>query len=222
MPRTAIINGFEREIIYTPSLREDVYNINEFSFSISPRDTLLVSTVNKGALRTKQNEPINAIGKMMVFRSSDHFNLYQLFLNLGYLRFTSTVILSINLRDDIKEEVFQIKEEGISVTYVEMGINYFIKMLNENPARFFILNKKTLYIFRDSTYSDINSILRSIGSEGLNLVRGSNQKSHVVSTLELRFFFYLLALKGDNYRAIMNLNSFDELPKSMYLPTRRS
>ena len=55
--------------------------------------------------------------------------------------------------------------------------------------------------------------------EGLNLTRGSNQKSHVLSTLELRFMFYLLALKGDNYKAIMKLNSFDELPKLRYLPT---
>lgn len=79
---------------------------------------------------------------------------------------------------------------GYKVTYVDAsrGINYFIQALNNNPARFFINSKNTLYIFRDSTYSDISTILRSIGSEGLNLSRGSNQKSHIVSTLELRFF----------------------------------
>lgn len=173
-PRTAIINELEREIIYTPILRDEVYNTKDLSFSINPRDTLLVSTVNRTAFRTRLGEPINAICKMMVFRHSEKFKLDNIFLNLGTVGFSSFVILSINLREDLEEESFKIKENGISVTYIEMGINYFIKKLNENPARFFILNKKTLYIFRDSTYSDISSILNSIGSEGINIARGSS------------------------------------------------
>lgn len=71
--------------MHTPSLREDVYDINEFSFSIDPRDTLLVSTVNKSALMTKHNKPINAIGKMMVFRRYEYIKLRVLFNNLCHI-----------------------------------------------------------------------------------------------------------------------------------------
>ena len=154
----------------------------------------------------------------MVFRSKEFFKFEEIFINSGFVGFTLFVILSINLREDLNQEIFKIKEGGVLVTYIEIGILYFIKMLNENPLRFFVLNKKTLYIFRDSTYSDICSILNSIGSEGINLARGSSQKSHKMSKLEFRFMFYLLILAGDKYQSLMKLNSFDELPKLRYLP----
>lgn len=114
-----------------------MYDINEFSFYIGPNDTLLVSTVHKSAIMTKHNKPINAIGKMMVFSRNEYIKLRELFSNLCHLKFINTVILSINLREDIEEEIFQINLDGFKVTYVEMGINYFIRMLNNNPARFF-------------------------------------------------------------------------------------
>ena len=68
---------------------------------------------------TKLNEPINAIGKMMVFSSIEFFKLGELYLNLRHLGFTSTVVLSVNLMDDLKEEVFQIKSNSVTLTYVD-------------------------------------------------------------------------------------------------------
>ena len=176
--------------------------------------------MHRGVLTPEPKEqPLTAISKIMVFNTFEYFKLIELYHNLGFLGITSINILSINLREDLGKEVFQIKTGGISATYVEMGINYFINMLNQDPVRFFITNKKTLYIFRDTTYSDINYILGFIGQYGIKLVRGSNQKSHVISPLELRFMFYLMALTGDGYRSMMKLNSFDVLGKIRYLPT---
>jgi hypothetical protein len=120
------VNGLRRVIDYDPIYRKYVYDVNNFSFSIRPRDTLLAITVNNGVIQNKQNKPVNAIGKMMVINSITEIKLDNLLLNFGHMSIHSTVIFSINLREDIKEEIFQIKNAGITVTYVEIGINYFI------------------------------------------------------------------------------------------------
>ena len=82
-----------------------------------------------------------------------------------------------------------------------------------------VFNKKTLYIFRDTTYSDINYLLGFVGQDGINLVRGSGQKAHVLSALELRFMLYLKALKGNNFKSISKLNNSEVLPKIFLILT---
>jgi hypothetical protein len=91
-------------------------------------------------------------------------------------------------------------------------------MFHENPAGFFNLNKKTLYIFRNTAYYDINYILSCMGTNGINLGRGFSQKSHAVSVLELRFISYLMAMYNFYYSYIFKLNTFNTLPKLRYLP----
>ena len=85
-------------------------------------------------------------------------------------------------------------------------------MLNENPLRYVVSNKKTLYIFRNATYFDINYLLSNIEANGINLGRGSGQKSHKVSPLELRFMVYLMAMFNFDYRYLYELNTFNTLP----------
>src|SRR5260370_34334463 len=180
------VNGVKRVIDYTPVFKADVYDINDFYFPIRSADTLLAVTLMKPTLKNKQNKPINAIGKMMAINCSIRVILADLLGNLENLSINYTAILSINLREDIKEEVFYINSGKFSVVYVEIGINYFIEMVNENPSRYAVLNKNILYIFRNATYSDINYILSQMGEYGINLGRGGTQKSHAVSPLELR------------------------------------
>ncbi len=212
------INGLERVIDYTPIIRADAYDIDNFYFPIRPVDTLFAVTVNNSTLKNKQNKPINAIGKMLVVNSSIQVKLADLLGNLEYLSIKFTIIFSINLRDDIEEEMFSIKSGEFSVVYIEIGINYFIDTLNEDPSRYVGLNKNILYIFRNATYFDINYILSQAGEYGINLGRGSGQKSHNVSPLELRFMSYLMAISNFNYSFIYEINHFNTLPKSRYLP----
>jgi hypothetical protein len=147
--------------------------------------------------------------------------LANLLHNLYCMSVHSTVIFSINLRDDLEEEVFSIKKGNISITYVEIGLNLFMEELTRDPLRYTVLNKKALYIFRNATYFDINYILSHIGINGINLGRGSSQMAHVVSPLELRFISYLMAMFNFNYSYIYELNTFNTLPKGRYLPFYR-
>ncbi len=203
---------------YTPHLRENVYNINEFYFTIRPNDTFLVMSLIGTRLVNKQNKFINAVGKMMVVNTTININLANLLFNLGNLAITSTIIYSINLRDDFKEEVFRIKSGNLSIVYVEIGICHFMVILNSDPLRHSIFNKRSLYILRNGYYFDIKYLLSYIGEGGINLGRGGNQRAHVMSTLVLRFTAYLMAMCGFNYRRILELNTFDTLPKFRYLP----
>lgn len=201
-----------------PCFRDNVYDLNEFSFFIRPQDTLLVTTVNKGNIINKQNKPVNTIGKMLVVFEKTEINLTRLLLKLGDISVNSTYIFSINLREDIKQETFYIKSGMLSITYIEIGVNHFIEMLTINPLRFYFINKKALYILRDGTYSDLNYILSHIGKHGINLGRGGSQKAHIMSPLELRFMAYLMAMYNFDFRYIYSLNTFNVLPKLRYLP----
>ena len=114
--------------------------------------------------------------------------------------------------------MFYLKSGEFSVVYIELGINYFIDTVNEDPSGYVHINKNILYIFRNATYFDINYILSQLGEYGVNLGRGSSQKSHNVSPLELRFMSYLMAISNFDYSFIYEINSFNTLPKSRYLP----
>ena len=83
-------------------------------------------------LVNKQNKPINAIGKMMVINRGININLAQLLLDLNSMGITSTIIYSINLRDDLKVQVFSKESGNLSITYVEIGIRQFMDILNAN------------------------------------------------------------------------------------------
>lgn len=150
--------------------------------------------------------------------STAQIKLAKLLLNLGDMFVNSTFIFSINLREDIMQEIFYIKAGNLSITYIEIGVNHFIEMYTKNPLRFYVLNKKALYILRNGTYFDLNYILSHIGEYGINLGRGGSQKSHIISPLELRFMSYLMAMYNFDFKYILNLNTFNVLPKLRYLP----
>jgi hypothetical protein len=53
----------------------------------------------------------------------------------------------------------------------------------------------------------------------VRIVRGSSQKSHVVSPIDLRLSSYWLILNSMNYQKTFRKNAFNILDKSKYLPS---
>jgi hypothetical protein len=105
-----------------------------------------------------------------------------------------------------------------SVNYVEMGYETFKKIITNPEFKFLEYNKDTLYILRDGSYTDVKKLFSSISGFDVNLGRGGSQKSHIISPLDFRMSFYLMALFNFDYKYIAYLNTFNDLPKDRYLP----
>ncbi len=136
------------------------------------------------------------------------------FMNLDIL-----YICTIVLDDTLECEVLEL-EEPCKVVYMEIGIKFFMERLLDNPDHdFWKYNKNTLYILRDGNYSNLKELFTIIQEEKVNIVRGSSQKSHIVSPIDLRLSCYLMILHNMDFGRIASNNSFNILTKDRYLPS---
>lgn len=94
---------------------------------------------------------------------------------------------------------------------MEININSFFKEFLPNNNKFWEYNKDTLYILRNANSSDIK--------EETKLVRGSSQKSHVISPIDYRLSTYLMLFFNMNSKKFMKNNAF--LTKDRYLPSSK-
>jgi len=106
------------------------------------------------------------------------------------------------------------------VKYIEVGLVFFMEnYLRNNNHNFWQNNSSSLYILRDSNYSDIKEIFTKIQDTEVKVVRGSGQKSHIVSPIDFRLSCYLMALSDMNYNKFNLENSWNCAKKDRYLPS---
>ncbi len=135
------------------------------------------------------------------------------FMNLDIL-----YICTIVLDDTLECEVLEL-EEPCKVVYMEIGIKFFMERLLDNPDMISENITKILYILRDGNYSNLKELFTIIQEEKVNIVRGSSQKSHIVSPIDLRLSCYLMILHNMDFGRIASNNSFNILTKDRYLPS---
>jgi hypothetical protein len=70
---------------------------------------------------------------------------------------------------------------------------------------------------RDGNFLDIKNIFASINGYKTNIGRGGSQKAHILSPMDLRLSFYMMAMFQYNYKLISYLNTFNEISKDRYL-----
>lgn len=164
--------------------------------------------------------------KMLVLKSDKVINLCELSRTLGLLNIDKFNLISINKVNDTQyaetdgsTSMFQ--STGCNLSYVETGKYKFMQHLKtEHSNRSFLnYNLSTLYILRDGNYSDIRKLFTNIEGYKVEFGRGSGQKSHVLSPLELRFSIYISAIFNNNYVRSFNNNDFNHLKKERYLPS---
>jgi hypothetical protein len=100
--------------------------------------------------------------------------------------------------------------------YFEMNSDVF-KQVALDIDNFSEYNKTSLYILRDGSYLDIKNIFASINGYETNLGRGGSQKAHILSPMDLRLSFYMMAMFKSNYKLISTLNTFNVITKDRYL-----
>jgi hypothetical protein len=153
---------------------------------------------------------------MVLLNKNININLTDLSKKLYYMNIPRLVIFSIN--NTMKVETFEVSPFS-KLIYIEIGVENFIEFLEDKNHDFFEYNKDSLYIFRDTNYSDIKNILINIEGNKTILGRGSSQKSHLLSPIELRLSCYLMSILNNDFKLISSLNKFNYMTKDEYLPS---
>jgi hypothetical protein len=102
-------------------------------------------------------------------------------------------------------------------------LKFFMCNFLDNPdnTNFWEYNRHTLYMLKNGNYLDLKEMFIKIQEDHVRLARGSNQKSHVVSPIDLRLSCYLMLLFNLNFSKLWKENSFHLIDKSRYLPTNK-
>jgi hypothetical protein len=156
---------------------------------------------------------------MTILNNSVECDLWKITNLSNDMNMDSFNIFSIVMSDTFECRVTEV-EESSNVKYVEMGIKYFMENYLDNPnIDFWKYNKNSLYILRGGDYYDVKEMFTMIHDTKVRIVRGSSQKSHMVSPIDFRLSSYLLILCNMNFKKFNTENSFNMVSKNRYLPS---
>nr|YP_010526683.1 hypothetical protein OOD12_mgp16 [Pleurocordyceps sinensis]UXR11751.1 hypothetical protein [Pleurocordyceps sinensis] len=156
---------------------------------------------------------------MVIVNSTIKNNLNNISKLLTYVNIDTLYIVTIILDEEFKFEATKI-EEPSKVLHIEMGLIFFMERFLRNPNYdFWKHNKNTIYILKEGSYAHVRDIFTAIGNEKVQIVRGSSQKSHIISPIDFRLSCYMLVLCNLNYNICCSRNAFNVLTKDRYLPS---
>ena len=185
---------------------------DDFIFPIDRNDALFVLTFNPSVYKEGTS---SLISKMMIINELSYVNLDDLSKTLAAMYIKELNIFSL---DDNTLEMRKIRRDnGSSITYIEMTREHFIKLLNNDRTNFLDYNRYSLYILRNGNFLDIKNLFSRIDGYPANVGRGGSQKAHILSPLDFRLSSYIMAMFNFNYGLISNINAFNTLEKERYL-----
>lgn len=157
---------------------------------------------------------------MVVLNNSIENDLLNMAELMDFMNIDTLFIFSIIPDESLELNVVEL-EHPSKIKYIEVGLKFFIEKYLENPnnAYFWEHNKNTLYIMRDSNYSDIKRVFTTIQSTKVSIIRGGSQKSHMVSPIDFRLSCYLMLLFNMDFKRFNYENSFNVISKDRYLPS---
>jgi hypothetical protein len=156
---------------------------------------------------------------MFIVKELKNINLDDLNINLSYMGIDKLFIFVVN-NDIGYGDICRIEsKKNPNVIYYEMNSTNFINFLNsnENNRNFLDYNKHSIFIVRNSKFKSIKNLFSKIHNCNVNMGRGGSQKSHGLSTLDLRLTSYLMAMFDFDFKLISYLNTFNSMTKDRYL-----
>ncbi len=175
-------------------------------------------TINNNS---KNKDVTHLTTKMVIVNNSIENTLSNIAAASKCMNIDTMYIFSIVLDDTLKCEVLEL-EYPCKIKYMEIGIKFFMERILDNRDHdFWKYNQNTLYILRNGDYSYLKEIFTVIQEEKVNIVRGSSQKAHMVSPIDLRLSCYLMILCNMDYKKVYSENAFNILTKDRYLPSHK-
>ena len=187
-----------------------------YMLKLNNEDLIFLLTINNNS---KSKEITHLTTKMAVINDSVENTLSNIAQGSGLMNLDSLNIYYIIPDENLEFEYLQIDNPS-KIVYIEVGIKYFMENVLDNPQYdFWKHNKNTLYILKGGNYSYLKDLFTVVQEEKVNIVRGSSQKSHIVSPIDFRLSCYLMILYNMNYNKVASNNSFNLLTKNRYLPS---
>jgi hypothetical protein len=193
-----------------------VFEIDEKNnISIGLPDVLFTLTLNGKAFEKNVK---HLVGKILIPRELHIFNLQDVSNALNAMKIYHLNIICIDKYNNGIVKELNI-ENPTSITYVEVGIDTFMEIIKDKEATNFLnFNKDTLYIFKDASYVDVKNLLVNIEGFDTSVGKGSSQKAHILSPLDIRLTTYVMAIYQWDHRYINYINTFNDITKDRYLP----
>jgi len=177
---------------------------------ISQEDLLLTLTLNKSRYK---EDLVTLTAKTMFIKEYIEVDLNRMSYNLHHLNIDRLNIFCIEKNKGIKNTYI-----NNNILLIELGVEDFRELLNNPKDKFIEFNKNSLYIIRDTNYTNVKALFSVINNLHVNIGRGGGQKNHIFSPLEFRFFSYIMAMFNFKYPNICYLNNFRDITKDRYLP----
>jgi len=185
-----------------------------YILKVNKEDIIFLLTVNNNS---KNKELTHLTTKMVVVNNSVENSLSNIAELSGYMGLDQLYVFCIDMNETSEYKVAEVGQ----VKYIELSVKLFANNYLDNPNNtdFWNYNKNSLYILRNGDYSDIKNLFTIIQQEKVNTVRGSSQKSHMVSPIDFRLSCYMLILCNMNYKKFNMENAFNTVTKDRYLPS---
>lgn len=166
----------------------------------------------------RNKESTDLVTKMVILNNSIENTLSNIAVISRNINLGPLYIVSIIIDDKFEYEILDL-EAPSRVIYLEIGVKFFMqKMLDNEDYDFWRYNNNTLYILRDGDYSQLKDLFTIIQKQEVNIVRGSSQKSHLISPIDFRLSCYMMILCNMDYKKFRKKNGFNYISKNRYLP----
>jgi hypothetical protein len=147
-----------------------------------------VLTINKNPT---EKSIINLICKMIFVLEYREVDIKEISNILNYMGISKLNIFCIDNISGFNKTVVQ---EPSLVNLFELGVEDFIKVLNNPTDDFMSYNKDSLYIVRNSDFINVKEIFNKINNYEVNISRGAGQKCSILSPLEFILSSYLMVI----------------------------
>lgn len=190
------------------------------NFTISNQDIIFILTINPSNFKNRNDNTIHMTAKVFILKSEIFLNCSSIGSNLFNMNINKGIsIFSIHKTKGEGEVIVYNEITNTSpVLYKEININDFILYLDNKDNDFILNNRSNLYILRNSNFRDLKKMITKIEGYNVEVVRGSNQKAHLLSTLDLRLTAYMLAFFDLDFNKLNFFNGFNVIEKERYLP----
>jgi NADH-ubiquinone oxidoreductase chain 5 len=159
------------------------------------------------------------VSKLFFVKDNHKFLLDDMRSNLNILGVKLTYVFYIGdfeQKSNTLNPTSSVYEDEL-VVFMHFKYAEWLPFVSSNQYNFIRNNNHCLYIIKNGTFTDVKKLFQYLNWKPVNVGRGSTQKSHITSDLDIKMHTYLLSIYNLNVNSIRYNNDFSNVNKSVYL-----
>jgi NADH-ubiquinone oxidoreductase chain 5 len=178
---------------------------------------LLVTLSSLDKFKTDKSSSI--VSKLFFVKNKHKFSLDDMRSNLNFFGIKVTYVFYIG---DFEEKSYTLNPTSCGhldqvIVFMHFKFEEWLLFVNSKQYDFTKHNNHCLYIIRNGTFKNVKKLFQLLSWKPVNIGRGSAQKSHITSDLDIRMQTYLLSMYDLNVNSVRYNNNFTNVSKSAYL-----